>query len=104
MGIKGIYKEIGAGARVAFLRLAVDSLEKRGRPLRLAIDISIWQFQVQAARGELQLLDLHFFYQQHDSDLVYWHQGAQIRLFALSFTAWCGCWACPFSPCSCLMA
>ncbi|CAK7209400.1 hypothetical protein SCUCBS95973_000426 [Sporothrix curviconia] len=51
MGIKGIYKEIGAGARVAFLRLAVDSLEKRGRPLRLAIDISIWQFQVQAARG-----------------------------------------------------
>ncbi|KAL1889195.1 hypothetical protein Sste5346_009053 [Sporothrix stenoceras] len=51
MGIKGIYKEIGAGARVAFLRLAVDSLEKRGRPLRLAIDISIWQFQVQVARG-----------------------------------------------------
>ncbi|EPE03742.1 flap structure-specific endonuclease [Ophiostoma piceae UAMH 11346] len=51
MGIKGIYKEIGAGARIAFLRLAVDSVEKRGRPLRLAIDISIWQFQVQAARG-----------------------------------------------------
>lgn len=52
MGIKGIYKEIGAGARVSFLRLAVDSLKRRGRPLRLAIDISIWQFQVQAARGE----------------------------------------------------
>ncbi|CAK7202275.1 hypothetical protein SEUCBS139899_004997 [Sporothrix eucalyptigena] len=51
MGIKGIYKEIGAGARVSFLRLAVDSLEKRGRPMRLAIDISIWQFQAQAARG-----------------------------------------------------
>ncbi|KJR85425.1 holliday junction resolvase YEN1 [Sporothrix schenckii 1099-18] len=51
MGIKGLYKEIGAGARVSFLRLAVDSLEKRGRPLRLAIDISIWQFQVQSGRG-----------------------------------------------------
>ncbi|CAK7268062.1 hypothetical protein SEPCBS119000_002870 [Sporothrix epigloea] len=51
MGIKGIYKEIGAGTRVALLRLALDCLEKRGRPLRLAIDISIWQFQVQAARG-----------------------------------------------------
>ena len=51
MGIKGIYKEIGAGTRVALLRLAVDCLEKRGRLLRLAIDISIWQFQVQAARG-----------------------------------------------------
>lgn len=56
MGIKGIYKEIGAGTRIAFLRLAVDNLEKQGRPLRLAIDISIWQFQVQAARGELLML------------------------------------------------
>ncbi|EFX06036.1 flap structure-specific endonuclease [Grosmannia clavigera kw1407] len=51
MGIKGIYKEIGAGRRIALHRLAVESLETRGRPLRLAIDISIWQFQIQAARG-----------------------------------------------------
>lgn len=53
MGIKGIYKEIGAGRRISFCRLAIESLEKHGRPLRLAIDVSIWQFQIQAARGEL---------------------------------------------------
>ncbi|KAK8107633.1 uncharacterized protein PG998_009646 [Apiospora kogelbergensis] len=58
MGIKGqvttaitIYREIGPGERVSLTKLAVDQLEKHGRPLRLAIDISIWQFQVQAARG-----------------------------------------------------
>lgn len=46
-----IYKEIGAGQRVALAKLAVDQLEQSGRPLRLAIDISIWQFQIQAAKG-----------------------------------------------------
>ncbi|KAH8878975.1 hypothetical protein GQ53DRAFT_834523 [Thozetella sp. PMI_491] len=51
MGIKGIYKEIGTGQRVSLCKLAVDQLERKGRPLRLAIDISIWQFQVQAAKG-----------------------------------------------------
>ncbi|KAI0137436.1 hypothetical protein BJ170DRAFT_678283 [Xylariales sp. AK1849] len=51
MGIKGIYKEIGPGKRISLTKLAVDKLEQSGRPLRLAIDISIWQFQVQAARG-----------------------------------------------------
>ncbi|KAL2018788.1 hypothetical protein VTK56DRAFT_416 [Thermocarpiscus australiensis] len=51
MGIKGIYKEIGPGERVALCKLAVDQLEQTGRPFRLAIDFSIWQFQVQAAKG-----------------------------------------------------
>ncbi|KAI0006399.1 hypothetical protein F4779DRAFT_632977 [Xylariaceae sp. FL0662B] len=51
MGIKGIYKEIGTGQRISLTRLAVEKLEETGRPLRLAIDISIWQFQAQAARG-----------------------------------------------------
>ncbi|KAL2135801.1 hypothetical protein VTI74DRAFT_6867 [Chaetomium olivicolor] len=51
MGIKGIYKEIGPGERISLCKLAVDTLEQTGRPLRLAIDFSIWQFQVQAARG-----------------------------------------------------
>ncbi|KAK4215027.1 hypothetical protein QBC37DRAFT_472339 [Rhypophila decipiens] len=51
MGIKGIYKEIGPGQRIALSKLAIDHLEKTGRPFRLAIDFSIWQFQVQAARG-----------------------------------------------------
>ncbi|KAI1493029.1 hypothetical protein F5X96DRAFT_689830 [Biscogniauxia mediterranea] len=51
MGIKGIYKEIGAGKRISLTKLAIDTLEETGRPLRIAIDISIWQFQIQAARG-----------------------------------------------------
>ncbi|KAF4451373.1 hypothetical protein F53441_5639 [Fusarium austroafricanum] len=51
MGIKGIYQEIGEGERVALLKLAAESLEKQGRPLRIAIDIAIWQFQNQAAQG-----------------------------------------------------
>ncbi|KAI5926068.1 hypothetical protein F4810DRAFT_622364 [Camillea tinctor] len=51
MGIKGIYKEIGGGKRISLTKLAIDTLEETGRPLRIAIDISIWQFQVQAARG-----------------------------------------------------
>ncbi|KAK3298028.1 uncharacterized protein B0H64DRAFT_340108 [Chaetomium fimeti] len=51
MGIKGIYKEIGPGNRISLCKLAIDTLEQTGRPLRLAIDFSIWQYQVQAARG-----------------------------------------------------
>ncbi|KAK3387454.1 nuclease-like protein [Podospora didyma] len=51
MGIKGIYKEIGPGERISLCKLAVEQLEQTGRPLRIAIDISIWQFQVQAAKG-----------------------------------------------------
>lgn len=46
-----IYKEIGPGRRVSLCKLAVDHLEKTGRPLRIAIDFAIWSFQAQAARG-----------------------------------------------------
>lgn len=46
-----IYKEIGPGERIALCKLAVHQLEQTGQPLRLAIDFSIWQFQVQAAKG-----------------------------------------------------
>ncbi|KAL2203552.1 hypothetical protein CC79DRAFT_1336264 [Sarocladium strictum] len=51
MGIKGIYKELGPGKRVSLSKLTADSFENLGRPLRIAIDIAIWQFQTQAARG-----------------------------------------------------
>ncbi|KAK4167298.1 hypothetical protein QBC43DRAFT_297613 [Cladorrhinum sp. PSN259] len=59
MGIKGIYKEIGPGRRVSLSALSLTTLEPSSsassnsepRPFRLAIDISIWQFQVLAARG-----------------------------------------------------
>ncbi|KAF7533241.1 hypothetical protein G7Z17_g13542 [Cylindrodendrum hubeiense] len=51
MGIKGIYGELGRGKRVSLSKLAADSFVNSGRPLRLAIDIAIWQFQTQAAQG-----------------------------------------------------
>ncbi|KAH8820020.1 hypothetical protein F5884DRAFT_33930 [Xylogone sp. PMI_703] len=51
MGIPGIYQEIGPGERIALAKLAIEKLEQAGRPLRIAIDISIWQFQHQAGRG-----------------------------------------------------
>ncbi|GKT78982.1 flap structure-specific endonuclease [Colletotrichum tofieldiae] len=51
MGIKGIYRELGSGQRISLAKLATEKLEGSGRPLRIAIDIAIWQFQTQAARG-----------------------------------------------------
>ncbi|KAM3561143.1 hypothetical protein ARSEF4850_003353 [Beauveria asiatica] len=51
MGIKGIYGELGPGQRVSLSKLAADTLKAQGRPLRIAIDVAIWQFQAQAARG-----------------------------------------------------
>ncbi|KAK0653392.1 Flap endonuclease GEN-like protein 1 [Lasiodiplodia hormozganensis] len=51
MGIHGIYKEIGPGDRIALLKLAVDKFEETGRPLRIAIDTSIWLFQIQSGKG-----------------------------------------------------
>lgn len=46
-----IYKEIGPGKRIALTKLAIDHLEQTGQPLKIAIDVAIWQFQLQAARG-----------------------------------------------------
>ncbi|KAJ4858359.1 XPG i-region domain-containing protein [Trichoderma breve] len=51
MGIKGIYRELGPGKRISLSKLASDSFVEHNRPYRLAIDIAIWQFQNQAARG-----------------------------------------------------
>ena len=46
-----IYKEIGPGERTALSKLAVEHIERTGTPLRIAIDISIWQFQIQSGEG-----------------------------------------------------
>ncbi|KAG6986676.1 hypothetical protein G7Y79_00074g098730 [Physcia stellaris] len=51
MGINNLYKEIGSGERTALSKLALEHYEKHGRPFRLAVDISIWNFQNQAASG-----------------------------------------------------
>ncbi|OAR02728.1 hypothetical protein LLEC1_07693 [Akanthomyces lecanii] len=49
-----IYGELGSGQRVSLSKLAADNLKAEGRPLRLAVDVAIWQFQAQAARGALE--------------------------------------------------
>jgi len=49
--VKSIYGEIGPGERIALSKLAIEKFEETSRPLRIAIDISIWQFQIQAGQG-----------------------------------------------------
>ncbi|KIW10578.1 hypothetical protein PV08_11542 [Exophiala spinifera] len=46
-----ILKEIGKGERVALAKLAIEHLEQSKRPLRIAIDAAIWNFQTQAGQG-----------------------------------------------------
>src|SRR5271154_5607895 len=46
-----LLKEIGKGERIALSKLAVEHLEKTGRPFRIAIDVAIWQFQNQSGQG-----------------------------------------------------
>ncbi|PQE11344.1 flap structure-specific endonuclease protein [Rutstroemia sp. NJR-2017a BVV2] len=46
-----IYGEIGPGDRVSLVKLSIEKFEKTGVPLRVAIDISIWNFQIQAGQG-----------------------------------------------------
>lgn len=57
-----IYKEIGPGKRISLMKLAIQKLEESARPLRIAIDIAIWQFQAQAARGKTRKTPVHSFY------------------------------------------
>ena len=51
--IYSLYNEIGSGERVALSKLAMEKLDRTGRPFRLAIDASIWQFQAQSGKGML---------------------------------------------------
>jgi len=46
-----IFGEIGPGERVALSKLAVEHYEKTCRPFRIAVDISIWNFQIQSGKG-----------------------------------------------------
>ncbi len=49
--LQSIYSQIGPGERVALSKLAVEHYERQSRPLKLAIDISIWNFQTQSGQG-----------------------------------------------------
>ncbi|RAO64865.1 uncharacterized protein BHQ10_000877 [Talaromyces amestolkiae] len=51
MGIPGLGKAIGNADRIALSRFAIRHLEVSKRPIRIAVDISIWLFQLQAGRG-----------------------------------------------------
>ncbi|KAJ5888578.1 hypothetical protein N7495_008619 [Penicillium taxi] len=51
MGIPGLKNAIGKGERISLSKLAVSHLERTAKPIRVAVDISIWLFQLQAGRG-----------------------------------------------------
>ncbi|CAL5867458.1 uncharacterized protein PFLUO_LOCUS1677 [Penicillium psychrofluorescens] len=51
MGIPGLINALGSGERISLSKLAITHLERTARPIRVAVDISIWLFQVQAGRG-----------------------------------------------------
>lgn len=51
LDVSSLLKEIGKGERIALSKLAVEFLERNRRPIRIAIDIAIWQFQTQASQG-----------------------------------------------------
>ncbi|KAF2726015.1 hypothetical protein K431DRAFT_280737 [Polychaeton citri CBS 116435] len=51
MGISGIFKELGAGERKALSAFSSAHYTTTDRPLRLAIDISIWLYQIQSGKG-----------------------------------------------------
>ena len=47
-----LFAELGPGERISLAKLAEDHFISTGRPLRIAIDVSIWSFQIQAAQGK----------------------------------------------------
>ncbi|KAF2480144.1 hypothetical protein BDY17DRAFT_303305 [Neohortaea acidophila] len=51
MGVHGLLSQIGPGQRISIAKLAADHYATHNRPLRLAIDISIWLFQIQSGKG-----------------------------------------------------
>ncbi|KAL4794633.1 hypothetical protein BDV19DRAFT_364524 [Aspergillus venezuelensis] len=51
MGIPGLINALGPGERISLSKLAITHMERTSRPIRIAVDISIWLFQVQAGRG-----------------------------------------------------
>ncbi|KAI6877804.1 hypothetical protein KC360_g9030 [Hortaea werneckii] len=51
MGIHGLLRELRPAPRISLARLSSDHYTTHSRPLRLAIDISIWLFQIQSGKG-----------------------------------------------------
>lgn len=45
---------------MSLTKLAVEKFEQTGRPFRIAIDISIWNFEVQGGKGKFEFLLLKF--------------------------------------------
>lgn len=46
-----LFSELGPGERISLSRLGTEHLKDTGRPLKVAVDHSIWAFQNQAASG-----------------------------------------------------
>lgn len=46
-----VFKDIGPGERISFAKLSANHYRQHNRPFRLAVDISIWLFQIQSGKG-----------------------------------------------------
>ena len=51
MGIHGLLPHLGQGERISLAKLSSQHYTTHNRPFRLAIDISIWLFQIQSGKG-----------------------------------------------------
>lgn len=51
MGIHGLLPHLGPGVRISLAKLSAHHFTTHNRPFRLAIDISIWLFQIQSGKG-----------------------------------------------------
>ncbi|KAH9827004.1 Flap endonuclease GEN 1 [Teratosphaeria destructans] len=51
MGIHGLLRELGPAPRRSLAALSSDHYVHHSRPFRLAVDISIWLFQIQSGKG-----------------------------------------------------
>ena len=51
MGIHGLLGQIGHGERISLVKLSSQYYVANSRPFRIAIDISIWLFQIQSGKG-----------------------------------------------------
>ena len=46
-----VFKDIGPGQRISLAKFSSNHYAEHSRPFRLAIDISIWLFQIQSGKG-----------------------------------------------------
>lgn len=60
--VNSLWKHLGDGKRVSLAAFAAQFYLEHGRPLRLAVDIAIWLFQIQSGQGGTNPILRTFYY------------------------------------------